>query len=135
MACTLPQPGKVPRFCSLSPVLRCPDRRCGKIVYTNPEAFLGGMVCARCKGHFWATRFEAGSVRQQLLAHFDGEEDVVATIMSLFDLPLMVEQPVYWHVWLTGAEYQAYNRDAATGPWARSRALLRRLLTLHRRAS
>ena len=63
--------------------------------------------------------------------HFDGDDAEVDRIILLFDLPLIIDTPSYWHVWLTGAEYHAYNKEPSNGPWSRSRALLRRLVSLH----
>jgi hypothetical protein len=111
----------------LWPVLKCPDRRCGKVVYIRPEVITGLLVCAGCDGHFWVTRLDAGSVRQQLLVQFD-DGAVVDHLMRECDLPTWIDSAMYWHVWLPGREFHAYNKDQATGPWARSRGLFRRLL-------
>lgn len=124
-----------PRFLSLEPVLRCPDRRCKKIVFINPEVYLGGLTCAKCGGHWWATRLQPGSVRQQLLNDYDGDEFLVAQLMALFELPETIETPMFWQVWLTGNQLYHYNTDAGSGVRGRSKALLQSVVRLLRRAS
>lgn len=122
-----------PRFCSLSAAIRCPDRRCARLVFSSPEQFLGVLQCDRCKGHFWVTRLEAGSVRAQLVEDYDGDAGVADHMMALFDLPAEIDRPMYWHIWLTHKESHAYNTDTAP---ARSLRLFRRLIdVLQRKAS
>lgn len=125
-----------PRFLSLEPVLRCPDRRCHRMVFAkDPEIYLGGLTCDRCGAHWWATRLQAGNVREQLLHDYEGEAFLVAQLMILFGLPETIEQPMFWQVWLSGNEWYRYNKDTSSGIRSRSKALLQRVVSLLKRAS
>jgi hypothetical protein len=83
-----------------------------------------------CGARWWATRLDAGIVRDQLLAAFEGETAIVDRLMVEYDLPLTIERTMWWQIWLTGNEFHHYVQDR--GKPNRSLNLLRRLL---RRAS
>lgn len=121
---------------SLEPVLRCPARQCGRVLI-DVELELGSTTALRCprkkcRSHWWATHLEAGNIRQQLLDDFE-DETVVDQLMGVFGLPLTIDRPMYWQVWLTGEEFHGFNKTKTAG--GRTVALFRNLLTLPRRAS
>lgn len=122
-----------PRFLSLEVKLRCPNRRCNRFVFElDPEEYSGAIRCPKCGSHWWAFRLKAGNVREQLLADFEGDERVVDTMMALYSLPLHVDRPLFWQIWLTGNEFYRYNKDESPGARGRSLALFRRLAALLR---
>lgn len=117
---------------SLEPVLRCP--RCATLFasWGAVEVFVGALVCRRCRGHWWATRFEAGNVRDQLVRDYDGDADLADRLMSTFTLPAIVSAAVWWQIMLTGNEYHHYTRETrTTNARAISHALLTRLSAVH----
>lgn len=123
------------RELSLPTVLCCPA--CGRYAFGKlPELFVGGLKCARCEAHWWATTLQAGSVRDQLLEHFEGDVVLVDQLMNLFGLPLLIEERRFWQILLSGNEWHRYNKDAAApGERGRSVALLRGVVSTVRRAS
>lgn len=119
-------------------MLRCPDRRCRYIV-DRVDLEHGSTIALTCRlkscrAHWWATRFRAGSVRDQLLADYE-DADFVDSLMRLYDLPAWLEEPAYWQVILSGAQLYAFNKDAAAGRLARSANLLRGLFRALPRAA
>jgi hypothetical protein len=59
----------------------------------------------------------------------------VESLMNIFGLPDWVDEPVYWQIWLSGADFFAFNQNREPGRLARSLTLFRSLITLHRRES
>lgn len=126
-----------PRILSLEPIPRCPNERCGE--YAGVDVEQGGTIAIRCsrkkcRSHWWATRFRAGSIREQLVSDYE-DADAVNRLIALFGLPESISSPMYWQVRLTGEEFLSFNRDENVGRLARSLNLFRGILSLHRRAS
>ena len=122
---------------SLEPIPRCPDRRCRR---PRPDINLGigselSVRCEnkKCRTHWWASRLRAGSVEEQLMRDFDDRATVEQLVAKfrIYRLPLVIAEPLYWQVWLTGPEAHEYNRAKDE---RRALELIRRVLHLHRRA-
>jgi hypothetical protein len=117
-----------PRFLSLEPKPRCPNRRCERFVYElDPEQFLGALKCPKCGAHWWAFKLQAGDVRSQLLQDFEGDTVIVETMMTLYNVPAQISAPAFWQIWLSGNEFYRFVKDDSTGLRGRSLALFRRL--------
>jgi hypothetical protein len=113
-------------FLSLEPVLKCPNRRCERIA-NGLSADLITVSCKSCGTHWWATWLEAGDIRSQLRAQFDGNELFVQLLDSL-GAPERIESPAFWQIWLSGNDqYQFTDRTKPGGILPRSHALIRRL--------
>jgi hypothetical protein len=118
-----------PLFLSLEPVLKCPNRRCERIAY-GLSADLITVSCKSCGTHWWATRLEAGDIRSQIRAQFDGNE-LFVTLLDQVGAPERIDQPMFWQLWLSGNDqYQFTDRTRAGGILARSHALVRKLISL-----
>jgi hypothetical protein len=100
-----------------------------------PELYVGALSCKRCGAHWWANRLRAGSVRAQLLADYEGDEELVIHLMTLFGLPETIEEPRFWQILLSGQQWYRYHQDSAPGIRGRSIALLRGVVSILRRAS
>jgi hypothetical protein len=123
-------------------VLQCP--RCGRLVNReNPEVFVGAVSCGTgskgagdarhrggCGAHWWATKLQAGSVREQLLEDYDGDSALVAHLMVHFGLPESIDRPMFWEIELTGNQLYRYNKDPSPGILGRSTQLLKGVLRL-----
>jgi hypothetical protein len=126
-----------PPALSLVVNLSCP--KCFRLVNKhgaalNPDLFTGALKCDRCGAHWWATRFDAGSIRSQLLEDFEDVE-LADALMSLFGLPAIIEERRYWQINLDGRQWYRYQQDTAPGIRGRSIALLRGVVAFLRRAS
>jgi hypothetical protein len=116
--------------------LSCPA--CNRLVNKHgaalkPDLFLGALKCDRCGVHWWATRFDTGSIRGQLLRDFE-DVDLVDQLMTLFGLPSLIEEPRFWQVQLDGRQWYRYNQDSAPGIRGRSLTLLRGVVAFLKRA-
>jgi hypothetical protein len=124
-----------PTIRSLEPSLRCPDRRCRRLVF-SVDAEIGSLAvkceAPRCGAHWWATRLQAGDVRAQLLVDFEENEYLVDSLMTLFDLPQFIDRPLWWQVWLTGNEWAGFSRSSRGGSRGRSVSLLNRIANWYR---
>lgn len=100
----------------------------------KPDTFAGALKCDRCNAHWWATRLDAGSIREQLLNDFEDVE-LVDALMSLFGLPALIEEPRFWQIRLDGQQWYRYNQTATSGMRGRSIALLRGVVAFLKRAS
>lgn len=120
-----------PRFLSLEVKLRCPNRRCQRFVFElDAEQYTGALKCPKCGSRWWAFRLAAGDVRRQLLDNFEGDEDVVDTMMALYEVPVSLDRPMFWQIWLSGNEFYRFNKEQESGTSGRSLALFRRLAAL-----
>lgn len=128
-----PKP-RPPVFLSLEPIIRCPNRRCQAIAY-DVSGDLITLKCARCGWHWWANRFDAGDIRAQVRAQFDGNE-LFVELLDAIGAPERIDQPMFWQLPISGNEkYQFTDRTKPGGILARSHHFVRKLVGLHRRAS
>lgn len=126
-----PKPARPPLILSLEPVLRCPNRRCGKIAY----GISGDLItysCKSCPAHWWATRLDAGDIRAQIRAAFDGNE-LFVELLDKLGAPERIETPMFWQLWISGHEqYQFTDKSKLSGILIRSHELIRKLVGLWR---
>lgn len=128
---------------SLEFLLQCP--RCGQLVGRRdgpalaPDAFTGVLKCHKnhCQAHWWANRFDAGDIREQLLKAFEGDAELVDQMMTLFGLPERIDEPRFWQVLLSGQQFHRYHTPTSAAPPSlrgRSIALLRGVVSFLQRA-
>ena len=121
-----PPKGRPPLFLSLEPVLRCPNRRCYKIPFGVASDLLT-ITCDHCQAHWWANRLEAGDVRSQIRAQFDGDE-LFVQLLDALEAPERIDTPMYWQLWISGHDqYSFTNRASPGGILVRSHELIRKL--------
>ena len=121
---------------SLTRYLQCP--KCQRILgaeatgWTFDGPASGISVCTRahsvfarnpCSKRWWAMALSAGAVQPQLAAVFS--EDLAGQIMTLYQLPASLAQPMWWQLDLSREQYETHGR-------AGSRHLLRALVSLIR---
>lgn len=96
---------------SLSPVLRCPYRRC-EYLASGLSGDLLTVSCRKCGGHWWAMRLEPGDVRAQLRRHFN-EDDTVVEFLDALGAPATLAEPMYWQVCISKDEHYQFVSTAA----------------------
>ena len=121
-----------PLILSFEPVLTCPNRRCHRIAY-GLSGDLITITCKHCGSHWWATRLDAGDIRAQIRAQFDGNE-LFVELLDRLAAPARIEAPMFWQLWLSGNEqYQFTDRKNTGGILARTHKLIRKLSALPKR--
>lgn len=111
---------------SLSPFLRCPACRKGHRGITGA---LLTLKCERCGAHWWATWFEAGDIRAQVLEQFGGDP-IFVELLDMLDAPTAIDQPMYWQLRLTGHQHYRFTiRRLLADARTQSIALVRSLLS------
>lgn len=119
---------------SLEPYVRCPNRRCGLRARATGDLLVLTCENKHCRAHWWATRLEAGDIRSQIRAAFDGNEHFVE-VMDAFGLPERIDRPMYWQIWLSGGDKFAMSDESKIGSLlVRTHAMMKRLVGLHRAA-
>jgi hypothetical protein len=124
-----------PLFLSLEPILRCPNRRC-RLVARGLSVDLLAITCLNkhCRTHWWATRLEAGDIRSQVRAQFDGNE-LFVELLDRLGAPERIDQPMYWQLWIDGSERHRFTDRTVSGNLlVRTHELIRKLVALPQRA-
>lgn len=124
---------QVPLVLSLEPIIRCPNPDCRRLPYSNGDVLVITCAYKYCRSHWWATRLEAGDIRSQILAQFDGN-DLFVELLDILGAPERIDQPMYWQLWLSGGTHHAMvDARQPGGIIARSHELVRGIVQLHRR--
>lgn len=119
------------RVPALSPILRCPDKRCRR-TFEHAKIdgrYRGALRCVRtsCRTTWFAEPLEAGSVRRQLEDSFC--DSIIANdLMARLRLPESIDCPMFLQIPLTLELWLGYNKDPDSKNGG-ARRLLRRALS------